>query len=377
MLTTLLLVGTAIAGDCDVPTLSENLKTAGPHEAAPLFVTLAGCDAKAAGKLAPKVIPTLIGEAEGFKAAVSAIEVGAGQTVMTWMAGLQRDEQSRAVRAFGKSCQDSAAIQGFLIQAEQSLGDRFWTDRWYRALTECRSPATTGLLTAKIDAGLGNDRGAFFSIVEAYAVNLGAGALSKLTALAEAETDLELQINLVGAFADAAQAGTVSGLQPKIAEAAAQAVRAMAPKLAPRAVDKARMTLNVLLDEAGSDALVAVRYSDRLQDDQTLLYGTVVFENATCKNGKLAQRVHVAEAIDAGQTWPDQLEEKIKSTVELNWSLNLAARCKGEGEVKYFTPSEPFASDEAMREWVKDTIRKNTNTEDKKAVRVDEEAISL
>jgi len=377
MLLSLLITTSALAQDCDVATLSKDIVEMGPHEAAPTFVRLASCDAGAAKKVASAVVPSLIGESEGFDAAVSAIEVGAGAVVMDWMAGLQRDEQSRAIRAYGKRCQESEAIQGFLVGAEGKLGDQFWSDRWYRALTECRSPGTTGLLTKRVDAGAADDRSAFFGVVEAYAVNVGDGALPKLSELVKAEEDLEMQINLVGAFADAAQAGTVSGLNPQIAEMAATAVRELAGGLAPEAVDKARTTLNVLNDEAGADGLVAVRFKDVLQDDGGLLYGTVVFENATCKNGKVQQRYHVAEVADPGQTWPDQLEEKVQSTADANWALNLAERCKGEGDIKVVVPTAPFENKDAMRKWFKDAIKQNTNAEAKKSVRVDEDTVAL
>jgi len=377
MLLSLLIITSAFAQDCDVVALTKDIVEMGPHEAAPTYVRLAACDAGAAKKVAAKVVPSLIGESDGFDAAVSAIEVGAGSVVIDWMAGLQRDEQSRAIRAYGKRCQESTAVQGFLVDAESKLGDQFWSDRWYRALTECRSAGTTGLLAKRVDAGIGDDRSGFFGVVEAYAVNVGDGALPKLTELVKAEEDLEMQINLVGAFADAAQAGTVGGLNPQIAEMSADAVRGLADGLAPKAVDKARTTLSVLLDEAGADSMAAVRYKEVLQDGGGLLYGTVIFENATCKNGKIQQRYHVAEATDPGQTWPDQLEDKVMSTAEANWDLNLAERCKGEGEIKVLVPSAPFENKDAMRKWFKDTIKQNTNAAAKKSVRVDEDAIAL
>jgi len=377
MLTSLLLLNVAFAGDCDVASMSKEIVEMGPHEAAPLFVSLAKCDPKAAKRMAAKVMPTLIGEQSGFEAAIAAIEVGEGQLVLDWIAGLERDEQSRAVRVFGVGCQENPAIQVFLVGAEKRLEEKFWSDRWYRALTECRTPGTTGVLSAKVEAGVGSDRGAFFSIIEAYSVNLGDLAIPKLVALVEAESDKEMQINLVGAFSDAAQAGTVNGVNVEIAGMAATALRQLAPKLAPEAVDKARMTLNVLLDEAGADALVAVRFKDRLSDDQTLLYGTVAFENAVCKNGKSVQRYHVAEVVDPGQTWPDQLQDKVRSNAELLWTLNLAERCKGEGEVLYFTPDAPFIDADAFKKWTKATIQDQIKPEAKKATRVDEEPIGL
>ena len=377
MLVSLMMIGTALAQDCDVRSLSKDVVAAGPHEAAPLFVQLAGCDARAAAKVAGKVIPTLVGESDGFAAANAAIEAGAGASVMTWMETLQQDEQSRAIRSFGKTCQDSEKVQAFLVEAHTTLGDAFWTSRWYRALTECRSEAITGLLTDKVEGGAGEDRGAFFGVVEAYAVNVGPGAIAKLASLAESESDQEMQANLIGAFADAAQIGTLAGINLETASAAAAAVRALGPKLPAKSVEQARITLSVLQDEQGADALVVHRFKDVLQEDGSLLYGTVVMENAVCKNGKSQQRFHVAEATDPGQTWPDQLKEKVQTTVELSWTLNLAERCKGEGETTFHTPDAPFADKAALKLWVQRTVAKNANPEVKKMVRVDEEPIGL
>jgi hypothetical protein len=151
----------------------------------------------------------------------------------------------------------------------------------------------------------------------------------------------------------------------------------LGPKLSTKAVDQARITLNVLQDEEGSDKLVLHRFKEVAQEDGSLLYGTVVYETATCKNGKLKQRYHVAEVVDPGQTWPDQLEERLKSTVENNWKLTLAKSCKGEGEIKYLTPSAPFADEAGFRLWVKKVTRENTSPDVKKAARIDEEAIGL
>jgi hypothetical protein len=186
-----------------------------------------------------------------------------------------------------------------------------------------------------------------------------------------------MQVNLIGAFADASQAGTLSGLDVKSAAMAATAVRGLSTSLPSKAMDKARVTLQVLLDEEGADKLVALRFKDVVQDDGGLLYGIVVFENATCKNDKMAQRYHVAEALDPGQTWPDQLEDKVRTSVELTWNLNLAERCKGTGEVVYHLPEAPFADQEAYQKWVKEVVRLNTNAELKKAVRVDAAPIQL
>ena len=103
----------------------------------------------------------------------------------------------------------------------------------------------------------------------------------------------------------------------------------------------------------------------------------MVFENATCKNGKAAQRYHLAEAVDPGQTWPDQVEEKVKDLAEREWELNLAERCKGEGEVKVVVPDAPFADKESLRKWFKDSIRAHTNSAVKRAVRVEHDPVKF
>lgn len=377
MLISLLMATTAFAQDCNIRTMSKEILAAGPHEAAPMFVQLAQCDGPAAARVAGKVIPTLIGESDGFDAAVTAIEVGAGVSVLAWIPTLQRDEKSRTIRAFGKVCQTSEKVQGFLIEAHKTLGDQFWTDRWYRALTECRTDAITGLLAQYVDDGVGEDRGAFFGVIEAYATNAGPVAVGKLAALIESEEDLEMKVNLINSLSDAAQAGTVAGLNAETASIAAAALRALGPKLPSKAVDQARITLSVLQDEEGSDRLVVHRFKEVAQEDGSLMYGAVVYETATCKNGKVKQRYHVAEVSDPGQTWPDQLEEKLKSTVEINWKLNLAGSCKGEGEIKYLTPPAPFADEAGFKLWVKEVTRKNTRSDVQKVTRIDEEPIGL
>ncbi len=94
----------------------------------------------------------------------------------------------------------------------------------------------------------------------------------------------------------------------------------LAPAWPDKAVEQARITLRTLGDERASDTLVLVRYKSVLQKEGGLLYGAVVVEDATCKNGKHEQVVHTAEVEDPGQTWPDQLREKVNESVRHGWS---------------------------------------------------------
>ena len=156
MLLSLLITTSALAQDCDGAALSKDILEMGPHEAAPAYVQLAACDAGAAKKVASKVVPSLIGETDGFAAAVAA-----SRWVLARGHGLDGDlAEGRAVcavRAYGKRCQESTAVQGFLVSAESTLGDQFWSDRWYRAHGVPLS-GTTGLLTKRVDAGASEDR---------------------------------------------------------------------------------------------------------------------------------------------------------------------------------------------------------------------------
>ena len=67
----------------------------------------------------------------------------------------------------------------------------------------------------------------------------------------------------------------------------------------------------------------------------------------------------------------------MQSNSDNNWELNLAERCKGEGDVKILVPDAPFEDKDAMRKWFKDAIKQNTNAEAKKSVRVDQDTVEL
>jgi hypothetical protein len=96
-----------------------------------------------------------------------------------------------------------------------------------------------------------------------------------------------------------------------------------------------------------------------------------------CKNGKPAQRVHIAEVHDPGQTWPDQLVEKILASITITWKLNLAERCKGKGEMEILVPNSPFADKAEFKAWVQKQLKMKIKASVKRPVRVDEEPLQL
>jgi hypothetical protein len=256
----------------------------------------------------------------------------------------------------GETCNESTEVQEFFVNQAETLGEKFWSDRWYRALTTCRVPAVQAILSAELDKGQGTDPLRFFAVLETYARSAGGAAVARLETLALATEDAEAQANIISAFADAARVGTPEGIDAAAAAASTESIRTVAPSLKTKAVEQARMTLLALGDEPGSDDMAAIRFKELDRGGETFIWGAVANETATCKNGKVQQRLHVAQVKERGNTWPDQLEDKVSGSAEVSWELTLADRCKGSGEVKWLLSSAPFADDDAFKAWADKTV---------------------
>ncbi|HCH62914.1 MAG TPA: hypothetical protein DFR83_08925 [Deltaproteobacteria bacterium] len=371
-----LLSSLASAQDCDAAQLAKETAEATPVGSARAFVQLANCDANAAKAIAAETLPRLLGGDDANQAAVMAIRVGAAEPVAAWMDGLEADERARTVRALGEACSDSPEVQVFFVDRATTLGEKFWSDRWYRALTTCRVPAVQGILSAELDKGLGDDRLRFFAVLETYARSAGGGAVARLETLAQSTDDAEAQANIIAAFADAARVGTPEGIDAAAAQVATETIRKVAPTLKVKAVEQARMTLMALGDEPGSDAMAAIRYKAFDRGGETFIWGAVANETATCKNGKVQQRIHVAQVKERGNTWPDQLEDKVSGSAEITWELTLAERCKGTGEVKWLLSSAPFSDDEAYKAWADKTVEEASDAAAKSAV-IEQEPLQI
>lgn len=367
----------AHAGDCDVKALTKELEDASPSTASDLFVKLAACDPPTARKLAPSVFPRVLSGDAGNAATLAAIKVGASDAAVAWIDELQSDERASAIGALGDECNKAPEVQQFFVDRSKAMGDDFWAQRWYRALATCHVQSVQEILWTELDRGLGTDRSKFFGILETFARSTGVNAIPRLKALAGRIEDPEAQVYIVSAFADAAQVGSIDGPNAEAVRAAIEAINEVAPKLQTKAVEQARLTLVALGDEQGADALVKVRYQDLLQKDGQLLWGTVVVENATCKNGKVSQRISIGQVRDPGQTWPDQLRDKVEASVKVAWELDLALRCKGTGDTKVLVPSTPFPNTAAFKTWAEERIREVKVDEVKKAVRLDRDEVQL
>ena len=69
--------------------------------------------------------------------------------------------------------------------------------------------------------------------------------------------------------------------------------------------------------------------------------------------------------------------DTVSGSIEVTWKLNLAERCKGEGDMEILVPSSPFADKSEFKSWVQDQLKVKIKASVKRPVRVDEEPIQL
>jgi hypothetical protein len=343
----------ASASDCDLKSLRKDLDAASPVALPALYEKLIACDRAEAVKQTPKVFERVLGGGEGYGAALKAIEIDAGGSVRTWLGRLEPDQRSAAVAWLGERCATSEPVQKFFLAAHADKGLDFFTERWHRGLTDCRTDGVRQILSAAIvNKDLARNRSQLFNVLEVYARNLRADALPGLVALANATSDAEELTYLINAFADAAGVGSVAGVDGETSRKAAQAIAGLGPKLPERAVEQARTTLTALGAEADADRMATHRWRDRKDPSGNYRYAVAVLESVACKNNKTSGTLHYAPFSDDGSMWPKQLQEELRDKLEAQWSLTAAAKCKGTGELTVAMPDEPFVSDEERTKWI-------------------------
>ncbi|MDP2307890.1 MAG: hypothetical protein Q8P18_17830 [Pseudomonadota bacterium] len=343
------------AASCDVKGLSKALVDAAPNQAGKAFADLAGCDPAAAKAAAPEAFKKILAGDSGDAAVVVAVSIGAGESVRSWVNAQEPDDRSRTISKLGEKC-DQAGVPAFFLETQTALGDKFWTERWYRGLDDCRDPAVQELLRARITDTSG-DRALYNGVLEVYARNLGKNAIPTLKAAAAAEKDAEVSGFIIDAFTNASGVGREGGPDQEAVKLAVASINEVAPLLPEKTIDKARTTLLSLGAEADSDRLAGIRYKNMMQPSGGLLYGVFTTETATCKKGDVKVVLHHAPVNEAGRTWPDQVNERIQPALLGNFDLDLAKSCKGTGTNETATPPAPFKDAAAYQAWVDEMIR--------------------
>jgi hypothetical protein len=339
---------------CDVKALTTALVDAGPNQTGAAFAALAACDPAAANKAAPDAFKKILAGESGDAAALVAIGIGAQEPVRAWVNTQEPDDRSRTISKLGEKCA-TAGVPAFFLDTTKLLGPKFWSERWYRGLDDCREPAVQELLRTRI-ADTSGDRALYRGVLEVYARNLGAGAIPALEAAVTAEKDGEISAMLIDSYADAARVGREGGADADAVKLAVASINKVAPLLPEKGVDQARTTLLALGAEADSDRLAGIRFKNVLQPAGGLLYGAFTVESATCKKGDARVVLHHAVINEAGRTWPNQVGERIGPTVAENFDLDLATSCKGTGTNE--TTTSPALKDAAAYQaWVDEAIK--------------------
>jgi hypothetical protein len=339
----LALVFTASAQTCDAKALTREIAEVSPTGLPAAWQTLVSCDPAAAKAAAPSVIPRLLAGEAANPAAVSAIGVGAGDAVRSWVDKLEPDQRSATIAYLGKKCTSDPAVEGFFIDTHAALGAKFYEQRWVRGLTDCRTPKVQALLTDAVTNAKWHDRSQFFATLQVFARNLGAAAVPTLTGIAKTSTDAEDLLYVVNAYSDAARVGSVEGIDAEAAKAAVAALVEIGPILPAKAVDQGRQTLTALGATDEADGYAAHRWRDRLTDGR-YSYAVAATEQVTCKNGKIQAYLHTGVVTEPGKVWPEDLQARHAERIAAGWEITHAAACKGTAELRWSFSGEPLAA---------------------------------
>jgi hypothetical protein len=375
-----LLISLALAqspeeNECDVTALSKVITSSTGDAAAKAFTKLAECDSKKANHFAKTTISTFLVTEDGLEAAVAGMKIGADKYVLDWMndSELPPDEKKKILRRFGEECSTEQIVQQFFINSAANDPERFWGKRYYQYLKSCKSPEITSIYTTKLDEGIGQGRSQFFAVASAYARNAEAQSFDKLSELLESTEDGEVQVNLIIAMYEAIDEMKKNNSEDpnasnELRNKTVEKIVAVADRLQPNALNQARTTLDALGAEAESDSMSGFYFKRKKQEDNSYLWGIVVSETATCKNGKIKQNIHTAPIIDSdGKIWPDELEELITGDGFTDWDFTLAKDCKGTSEDLFFFSTEPFANMDEYKVW-SGNIKKEQASKDAKKV---------
>ena len=358
---------------CNVEEASTAIVSKRGDDAAEAFHALMECDAEVAKKFIVTTVPTFFPSAIGYTAAVDAVVVGGEDTVRTWYKSLEAGEKKGLLREMGNRCQKEETIQQYFLNVANNGTDEFWKSRYHQFIKDCRVESMQSVLTTQFEKGVDQGRSLYFSVMSAMARNLEGQAIPVLKETLEKADDGEVQVNTIASIFEAVDESNQNHADDKklvrdVTVAGIDAIFGTAATLEPEALLQARTVLTSLEAEAESDALAGFMYKVHRQPDERFMWGLVVVENATCKNGKEKQRLYLSSVVEGGTNWADQLPERIKDAVEVQWEMDLAERCKGTGEVEYILTELPISNLDALNVWQTEQKEAKLNANVKKPI---------
>lgn len=370
--------------ECDAIALSKIVETTTGDEAAEAFSALAQCDKEKAQRFAKTTVITFVPSEKGYQGAMWAMKIEQEQFVIEWMYKmLGLSEQKQFLRVLGDACQDDKQIQNFFLDREANYTEDFWKHRYYQYLISCRVEPIQELFTKQLDLGVAQGRAQYFSLMGAYARHLQLDSLPKLSEILSATDDGEVHTNVLSAMLEAGDEVQKNYPDDKkilrtLNVESTKIVMANADRLSKKALEQARVSLNAIEAEAEADGLAGFYYKEKKQEDETYLWGIVAVENTICKRkNKKKQGIHAGLIVEQGNTWSDQLEDRVKEVVMFSWDMKLGENCKGTSEFLYFVPEEPFSNLDEYTVWAEKIKTEQLNTELKKPLVVDHEPINL
>lgn len=351
LLVLLLLCRPGSAQACDAKKLQKSLEEATPRSISTAWLALASCDPALATTAAETAFPRMLPAEDTPQALVRAVDLGLGPQVRTWMEGILPNERSTLFSWFGAHCTESPTLLPFLAESRALLQERFWDDRWHRALMGCQEVAALDIVRTGLQAeDVTRSTRRFTSVLEVYTTNWRGTVLPTLKALL-VTTSGENQLAVLRSFPDAAGVGSLDGADPKaVAEAVATIVE-VAPTLPPEVVKEARGVVTTLGDPAAASRLAGAFYRDSVREG-ALHWGVIGVERATCKNGKIRLGVHGASVVDPGTRWAEEVAPPAEQAAQAAWKMDLADKCGGTSTVEWHHAPNPFATDQAYQDWV-------------------------
>ena len=358
---------------CNIEEASAEIVKKRGDDAAEAFHALVECDAEVAKKFTITTVPTFFPSAVGYTAAADAVVVGGEESVRKWYKSLEPGEKKGLLRELGNRCQKEESIQQYFLNVAGNGSDEFWKSRYHQFIKDCRVESMQALLTTQFEKGVDQGRSQYFSVMSAMARNLEGQSIPILKDTLQGTDDGEVQVNVIAAIFEAVDENNQNHADDKklvrdVSLAGVDAVFGTASSLKPEALKQARTVLTSLGAEAESDELAGFMYNVHRQPNGRFMWGLVVVENATCKNGKEKQRFYLSSVVEGGTNWADQLPERIKDAVEVQWEMDLAERCKGTGEVEYLLTELPLSNLDALSVWQTEQKEAQLNSNVKKPI---------
>lgn len=377
------LIAAAFANpDCEELTSHKEIVKYTGDAAATAFIGLSECTPDVAKKYISTTVPTFFGTEVGTQAAVTAVKLGGAKTVLDWMTTLEPSEQKVLLRSLGNDCQQDEVVRQMFLDVAANDPERFWGNRFYQYLSECRVDSIQTLLQDKFHEGTDQGYAQYFSVASVYARNLESISIPILSEALAKATDGNVQSNLISSISEAVTTTLENHADDKklvrdVGIAGIDAIFGKASMLTPEALTQARISLTALNAEAEVDELAGYYYQSYKQPDGNLLWGLVIVEDAVCKKGKPKQRIHVTSIVEPGTNWADTLTQRVQEPAEYQWGLKLGEECKGTSETRYFVTEKPVHNQEELLVWQQEQLKAYRNTELSKIILLEVDPLSL